>query len=212
MIATCRNPESATELQALKEGSKGLLYALALDVSDQTSIFNSVKLVQEILGEKGLDYLYNNAGIALNQSDHAFNCKYTDLMQSFQSNVAGPALMSQLYLRLLEKGQRKVIVNVTSGLASIGSDRGRPDAPSYLISKAALNMLTYKQAKARPDIIAIALAPGWTKTDLGGSNAAVEIHESVSATMKIVTGLTSKQSGKYLNYTGEELPWGTSGV
>lgn len=41
---------------------------------------------------------------------------------------------------LLEKGGRKVIVNMTSGLASIGLDFGAKNA-TYSISKTALNML-----------------------------------------------------------------------
>lgn len=61
-------------------------------------------------------------------------------MRTIQANVVGPAVMAQAYLHLLEKSQKKTIVNVTSGLASIGLDLG-PKNATYTISKTALNML-----------------------------------------------------------------------
>jgi NAD(P)-dependent dehydrogenase (short-subunit alcohol dehydrogenase family) len=63
------------------------------------------------------------------------------LTRTFQVNVVGPALIAQAYLPYLEKpGVRGVILNMTSGLASIGLDIG-DKCPSYSISKIALNML-----------------------------------------------------------------------
>ena len=51
-------------------------------------------------------------------NDEAFNSKPEELMKTFQNNVVGPALTAQAFLPLLEKGNRKVIMNMTSGLAS----------------------------------------------------------------------------------------------
>ena len=62
------------------------------------------------------------------------------LRKTIELNTIGPALISQVYLPLLEKGKRKTIVNVTSGLASVGLDLGSKCA-TYSISKIALNML-----------------------------------------------------------------------
>lgn len=73
-------------------------------------------------------------------NDSAFNFSYEGLLKTLQANVAGPALMAQVYLPYLEKGSRKVIVNVTSGLASIATDFGAQNA-TYSVSKTALNML-----------------------------------------------------------------------
>ena len=56
------------------------------------------------------------------------------------ANVAGPALVAKVYLPYLEKSKRKVIVNMSSGLGSIGLDLG-PKNSIYSISKTALNML-----------------------------------------------------------------------
>ena len=50
-------------MTALKDSAKGQLHVVALDVSSEASIRGSVPEVEGILGEKGLDYLYNNAAI-----------------------------------------------------------------------------------------------------------------------------------------------------
>ncbi|KAH9887905.1 C-factor [Cubamyces lactineus] len=205
VIATCRNPDGATGLHALKDSAKGTLHIVQLDVSDEESIRNSYKAVEPLIGDKGLDYLYNNA--AINEGfDTAFNFTSDRMLRTIKANLIGPAVIAQTYLPLLEKGKRKVIVNMSSGLASIGLDLGDKCA-TYSISKTALNMLTYKQKAERPDITAILIDPGWVKTEMGGEGAVLEPEFSVSNVLRVVTGLTNKDSGKFFRYTGEEIPW-----
>jgi NAD(P)-dependent dehydrogenase (short-subunit alcohol dehydrogenase family) len=62
------------------------------------------------------------------------------LTKTFQTNVVGPALVSQVFLPLVEKSNRKVIVNTSSSVSSFGKDIG-PVVASYSITKTALNML-----------------------------------------------------------------------
>ncbi|KAJ8463203.1 hypothetical protein ONZ51_g10408 [Trametes cubensis] len=205
VVATCRNPDKATGLHALKDSAKGTLHIIPLDVADEESIRNSYKLVEPLIGDKGLDYLYNNA--AINEGfDTAFNFTSDRMLRTIKANLIGPAIIAQTYLPLLEKGKRKVIVNMSSGLASIGLAQGEKCA-TYSISKTALNMLTYKQKAERPDITAVLVDPGWVKTEMGGEGAVLEPEFSVSNVLRVVTGLTNKDSGKFFRYTGEEIPW-----
>ncbi|KAI0726515.1 sniffer [Fomitopsis betulina] len=205
IVATCREPARASKLHTLKEGAKGQLHVVALDVSSETSIRGSVAEVAKILGDRGLDYLYNNAAVT-EGDDSAFDFSYKGLVDTLWANVAGPALLGAVYLPLLEKGGRKVIVNMTSGLASIGLDFGAKNA-TYSISKTALNMLAYKQAKTRPDLIAYVVDPGWVKTDMGGPDAMMEPEESAGRLIKLATTVTAKSSGKFFRHDGEEIPW-----
>jgi NAD(P)-dependent dehydrogenase (short-subunit alcohol dehydrogenase family) len=62
------------------------------------------------------------------------------LSKTFSTNVAGPALIAHIFLPLIEKSNRKVIVNTSTTVSSFGKDMGLI-AASYSISKAALNML-----------------------------------------------------------------------
>ena len=65
------------------------------------------------------------------------------LQQTFLTNVAGPAYITQRFIPLVEKSRKKVILNITSALGSNALDI--PGAghmfTSYGISKAAMNLL-----------------------------------------------------------------------
>ena len=42
---------------------------------------------------------------------------------------------------------------------------------------------------------------------MGGEGALIEPEESVQGILKLITSVTSKDSGRYLRYNGEEIPW-----
>ena len=65
VIATCRSPSTASDLQALARSgdAKGTLHIVPLDTESMESIDTVLKPVEEIVGEGGLDYLLNNAAI-----------------------------------------------------------------------------------------------------------------------------------------------------
>ncbi len=69
IIAACRNPAKATELQELAKKAGGKAHLVELDVSDKESINKAAKEVSGVLGGKGIDYLVNNAGIVRVQTD-----------------------------------------------------------------------------------------------------------------------------------------------
>ncbi|KAJ3478017.1 hypothetical protein NLI96_g10049 [Meripilus lineatus] len=208
VIATCRNPDTATALQALRADTnnlKGTLHIARIDVADEQSIRGSVKELGLILEDHGLDYLINNAAVT-EGADSAFKHSAEGFRKTFEANVIGPALLAQVYLPYLEKGRRKVIMNMTSGLASMGLNIGSKNA-TYSVSKTALNMLTYKQATERPDLIAFVVDPGWVKTVMGGEGAFLEPHESVESLIQLLTSVTSEHSGKFFGRDGNVIPW-----
>ncbi|KAI8974766.1 hypothetical protein BD414DRAFT_497390 [Trametes punicea] len=200
-----------------------------MDVADFNSVHAAKKYLDSILGETGLDFLINNAGIVgflMRMSvpsmlisdrfasstqavqDTAFTLDPEEFINVIRTNVVGPALVTQICLPLLEKGSRKTVLNISSTAGSLQSVAHTVGTPaSYSISKAALNMLTLKQKVDRPDFIAITLCPGWVKTDMGGKNARLEPEESIRSILKIVTSATTDDSGKYLRYNGEVIPW-----
>jgi len=61
VIATCRNPDKAAELQQLQSSSSGRLDIVQLDCTDEDSIANAASQVSGI--HKHLDLLLNVAGI-----------------------------------------------------------------------------------------------------------------------------------------------------
>ncbi|EPS99574.1 hypothetical protein FOMPIDRAFT_1124373 [Fomitopsis schrenkii] len=214
VIATCRNPASASELNALQADVRGRgqdnLRIVQLDVNDEASIRASVAAVERTLEGRGLDVLYNNAGIVSTAYlDGAFDCDYGHMMAILKTNVVAPALLGKAYLLLLDLGTRKTIVNVSSARGSIGGCLDVRNAV-YSLSKSALNMLSHKQAIERPDLIVISLCPGHVQTDLGesgGAKAPLTVEESVAGQLHLVQGLTHEQSGRFWQYNGKDLLW-----
>ena len=87
---------------------------------------------------------------------------------------------------------------------------------------------TYKEAKERPHITAISLCPGWLQTgersslarsrgrllmqtrvcaDMGGDGALYPVSVGVEGIIKTVTALKHEDSGSFLNFKGERVPW-----
>jgi len=128
------------------------------------------------------------------------------LVDSFNSIVMGPVLVTLAFLPLMSASKRKVIVNIGSHLGSFGLDRGE-SFTSYSITKVALNMMTYKLAKERADLICFVLAPGRVKTDMGGPDATYEPEFAISHLLRVIRASTEKDSGKFFAWDGSILPW-----
>lgn len=156
IIAACRTPEKADALKALG----GSVHIVQMEVSKPDSITQSVEPVREILGEKGLDYLVNNAGIVREQQFHlcelsidvtlgqcpneesAFKVDLEAALRIFKINAIGPALVSQAFLPFLEvPGRRGVIMHISSSLGAFAYGALNTQVPTYCMTKAALNML-----------------------------------------------------------------------
>ncbi|OJT03281.1 hypothetical protein TRAPUB_6149 [Trametes pubescens] len=209
VVAACRTPAKATALEDLKKTAKGTLHIVQLDVSDFDNIRALPAQLEPILGTTGLDYLVSNAAIFV--QDTPFTLDPEGLLSLVRTNVAGPALLAQVALPFLSAAPTKKVLHISSTAGSIASVVQMPPAyaanASYPISKAALNMLVYKQKVERPDLTVIALCPGWVQTDMGGSGASLTPEKSVSGIIKVITTATSEDSGKFLRYDGESVPW-----
>ncbi|ASJ71224.1 SDR family oxidoreductase [Granulosicoccus antarcticus] len=198
VIATCRDPSSAAELAALE----GLLDIQALDVTDQSS----VDALAATLTGVALDVLINNAGVmATHQSIDDMD--YEEWMTSFAINAIAPWRVSVAFEQHLKSSSRPRVATLTSQMASL--KRAGSDRVAYRSSKAAANMAMRTlalewQAKG---ITVCSLHPGWVQTDMGGSNAALGVVESASGLLEVIDGLSLKDTGRFLDYEGERLPW-----
>ena len=205
VIAACRHPGKATALNALAGEHPGRLHVLPLDVADPKSRASLVHDLPLVLGDDRLDLLVNNAGV-LHSGERFGHVEAAILEDSFRTNAIGPFLLAQALAPLLNDGAR--IANLSSVMASIAS-RGEFRSPSYCASKAAQNMLTVQlaQAVAARGIVVLALHPGWVQTEMGGEHATVPTADAVRGLLQVVDGATLPQSGSFLDWRGEPLPW-----
>lgn len=191
VIMASRNPENGkkalAETQAL-DGIKGTLSTVQLDVTDQASIKNAVKVVEEQFGH--LDVLVNNAGVG--RSSQSTRCSpyvlthtvsqapdlKTQFEDTFATNVLGPALVTQAFTPLLLKSKNPYSIYVSSGLGSLtmAADASRWDynveAPVYRATKAALNMWAVQESKMleKQGVKTFAMCPGFVVSNLRGKD------------------------------------------
>lgn len=204
ILACCRNPDDALELQRLRENYQSICIH-QLDVSKE----DGIKKIATQFKNESIDILFNNAGIA-GQDNPLDEITYSDLLKTFEINTIGPILLIQALYKQVAKSKSKVIVNTSSALASIDLNH---DSGwfwlSYRLSKSALNAATRSlanQLKSK-DIIVIALDPGWVKTDMGGENANLTTKECVAGIINVLEKVSLKDSGSFIRYDGKHTPW-----
>jgi NAD(P)-dependent dehydrogenase (short-subunit alcohol dehydrogenase family) len=201
VIAGCRDLAAAKELNELNRLFPDRLELVQLDVTNQAQI----QLVANQLDGRVIDILINNAGIYPNAHENLAieDVNPADVLNAFAVNVVGPFSLTRALKKMLSAAQRPVVVNMASQMGSIDATRNARGY-AYRISKSALNMFTRCFAHEAPNIITIALRPGWVKTAMGGEQATLEIGDSVSAMANVITALTSDHNGKLLDYFGAE--------
>lgn len=212
VLACCRTPSKATELQALTERFPGGIQIHALDVTD----FAAVDALAADLNGTPIDILLNNAGVLgkrnLDQGaleDQSFgNSDWAEWEQVYRINTMAPMKMAEAFIDHVAASDQKKIVTVTSVVGSIGGSIFG-GLYAYRASKAAANAVMKGMSieLAEKGITAFPIHPGFAKTDMGGGRADIEPIEGARGVFKVVTEATLEHAGRFWTYEGKELPW-----
>ncbi len=184
-----------------------------LDVTDDASVAAAAKTIE---ADGGLDVLVNNAGVEgrLEGNRVAGAAETTaDMMrQLFETNVFGLVRVTHAFLPLLQHSAAPVVVNVSSGLASL-THITAPGTPTYAYpgvaypaSKAAVNIITVQYAKAFPNMRINAVEPGHTATDLNGHTGTQTVEEGAEIIVRMAQVGPDGPTGGYFDAEGP-LPW-----
>lgn len=186
---------------------------VALDVLDDDSVAAAADLVGEA---GGLDVLVNNAGIEPRRAGNAIPTPAdetaADVLRTFATNVLGVVRVTHAFWPLLHRSAAPVIVNVSSGLASL-TGLSDPDGPThfypglgYPASKAAVNALTVQYAKAFPAARVNAVEPGFTATALNGFAGTQTVAEGAETIVRMARLGPDGPTGTFVSRDGV-LPW-----
>jgi NAD(P)-dependent dehydrogenase (short-subunit alcohol dehydrogenase family) len=201
--ATARRPAEATALAALARASNGRVHVHALDLRDDAQ----VAALAAALGDSPVDVLVNNAGVAGAWRAGLADFDAAEALATFDINALGAIRMTRALMANLRAARGKV-VNMTSLMGSI-ADNGSGRAYAYRMSKAALNMATSNFAHELRGFggVAIALHPGWVKTDMGGAGALEEVDDVIARIVDKIDRMGPDDSGRFWHAKGQELPW-----
>jgi NAD(P)-dependent dehydrogenase (short-subunit alcohol dehydrogenase family) len=210
VIACCRSPDSADELNSLA-GQNAQISIEQLDVQDHAQI----DALAEKYKDRPIDVLLNNAGLIgpLPYEDHIERqhfgtTDYTVWDTVLRTNTYAPLKMTEAFVEHVANSQRKIIVNISSEVSSIAGFA--IPAIAYASSKSALNRamtIVAEQLKDRGIIVAL-FCPGYVKTRMDFSNfATVEIPQSITSLRKLIDDLTIEDTGTFRRYDGKALAW-----
>ena len=158
--ATMRNLNKSGNIKSVAEKEKLPLKIVQLDVTDDGSVKNAM---QSIIAEASrIDVLVNNAGYSLNGAFE--DVAMEELKAQYETNLFGVTRVTQAALPLMRKQKSGIIVNISSGVVTIG---GIPGGSAYVSTKFAIEGLSKSMAyELEPFGIKVVLVePGVIRSD-----------------------------------------------
>ena len=199
VYATARDITKADDLEKLDNTE-----LLELDLLDKDSIKSFCSELKDI----PLDMIINNAGIFQDEQMEETILDPELWLDEIMINAIGPVVLSQKLKENIMSGNDKKIIFISSQMGSI-DDNYSGGYYFYRTSKSALNSAAKSLSidwKA-DGISVLMLHPGWVRTDMGGSNAKLDIDTSVRKMLDVINSLDMSKTGAFLNYEGKKLEW-----
>jgi NAD(P)-dependent dehydrogenase (short-subunit alcohol dehydrogenase family) len=147
-----------------------------------------------------------NAGVKNDDRETIADVSTDEFVRVMVTNALSP-------MRVIEAFQDLVRPTGTIGVMSSGqgslTNNTNGNFEVYRGSKAALNMFMRSfAARHRDDSKTLLLtAPGWVKTDMGGSGARLTIEESIPNLLNTMEAYAGRPGLHYLDYLGRVVPW-----
>jgi NAD(P)-dependent dehydrogenase (short-subunit alcohol dehydrogenase family) len=204
VLACCRDPGRAEALRGLASEYGERVGIHPLDVTDNERIG---ALAGE-LNEEAIDILFNNAGVGGGDHQSLGRVDTSRWLEVFKVNCVAPLKVAEAFSEHVARSERRIIATMGTRMGSI-ADNTSGDHYIYRSTKAAVHMVAKGLSVDLREvgIISVVLHPGWVKTGIGGSRALLTPAESVAGLRRVLTSLTMEDSGKFLDYRGQELPW-----
>jgi NAD(P)-dependent dehydrogenase (short-subunit alcohol dehydrogenase family) len=178
-----------------------------LDVTNKEMIGRAARWIEDQFGV--LDILVNNAGIG-EWGSKPSDVDLAKVREVYDTNLFGPMAVTQAMLPLLRRSKHGRIVNVSSGLGSLGMAND-PKSPisqflslGYNTSKTALNSMTVQFANELRDtpIKVNAVCPGYCATDINGHSGPRTAAQGAIAAVRYATLGDDGPSGGYFDEEG----------
>ncbi len=188
------------------------LEAYRLDLTDDAALSDFAAAI----GERRIDVLLNNAGTMGRYNFAELGLKSgrfgsfdrSEWHEILDINLCTPMRLAELLVDQVAACERGRIITISSMLGSMGLNTVG-GLYAYRASKAAVNAMMKSMAVdlAPRGIIAIALHPGFVRTDMSGPMAEIEAVDSAAGMIRVIDDVTLEDSGKVLAWDGSELPW-----
>lgn len=147
------------DAEALRSSGSPRRIPVILDVTDQRTISDAVRIIREAVGASGLAGLVNNAGIAVTGPLELL--PLDELRRQFEVNVFGQVAVTQAFLPLIRAARGRII-----NVGSVGARFALPFGGGLNASKSAFESLSDSlRMELRPwGIHVVLVSPGAIRT------------------------------------------------
>jgi NAD(P)-dependent dehydrogenase (short-subunit alcohol dehydrogenase family) len=219
IYATYRQKNNAVSLINLQSKHPDKLSCLPVDITDEQQIYELVRQIQS--ETKEIHLVINCVGILhtsqIYPEKSLKHINSDNLLYYFQVNAIAYVLWAKHLLPLFKHSQQSIFACLSAKVGSI-SDNRLGGWYGYRASKAALNMfiknVAIEYTRVSPQTIVVALHPGTTDTNLSRpfqKNVPPEklfsVERCVNQLLEVINSLTLNNSGDFLAWDGEKLPW-----
>lgn len=213
VIATHRRDETPDTLRELIQ-KYPKVRAEKMDVTDHAQVD---ALAAKLRG-KSIDVLINNAGLLAEHPERQVlgNMDFELFELYLRTNTIGAAKVTEAFAENLVAAKGRVVA-ISTDMASVSVDDPRRGIYYYYVSKAALNMIMKRMAKELADrgVTTGLIHPGFVRTrDMPrnmtpppGFPPLVDIDVAVPAMMDLIAKWKIEDTGKFLQYDGQPMPW-----
>ena len=196
VTATVRKPSAGLDALASPK-----LKVETADIDDD----QAVTALHAKLGHDRYDLLFVVAGVSNGSQATMPDTKRETAARMFQTNSLSPIHFADAFHDLVAPGG--TVAFMSSVLGSVaGNTRGGWEV--YRASKAALNTLArsfqLRHADAAWDVVL--MHPGWVRTDMGGSNADIDVETSVTGMLDVLEK-PGRKGCVCVDYKGDIVAW-----
>ena len=203
VVATVRDEAGEDRVRALAGKLGGQVQPEHLDINDDAGI----AAMRRRLADRTFDLVFVNAGIAPKGRAGAAGSSREEAAQIFMTNAVAPVRVARAFLDRV-RDKTGIVAFMSSGLGSVAQ---KTDSYSelYSASKAALNSLSrsFAASLGGKRITVLAVAPGWVRTDMGGSGAPLSVEESTRGIVDMLEKRAGTARHGFVDHRGRDVAW-----
>ena len=201
VVATVRSGSGQTALHQLKKASD----ALEIEFVDITKPDEVDELCARCRN-RSFDLLFVNAGVTNDPQETIGQVSTEEFVRVMVTNALSPMRIVE---RMVEYVRPDGMVAVMSSELGSIADNTSGGWEVYRGSKAALNTLMrcLVARRAGDSRTFYVVAPGWVRTDMGGSEALLDIETSIPGVVEALESRRGMHGLVFANYRNEILPW-----
>lgn len=181
------------------------LHGLGVEVETvDIAVAREIDALAARLAGRRFDLLFVNAGTIDDRGAPIGRVSDEDWARVMSTNALGPLRAIEALDGCLTRDA--TVAAMSSGLGSV-ADNTSGGFEAYRASKAALNILLRSYAARSAGRTVLAVSPGWVRTDMGGSDASLDVETSVRGIVDMLARRRGTGGVAFVDHRDRDVAW-----